>query len=323
MKPNRCLIVLFTGVVCVLAAHAQLPNDNSDLRSIVAAYQTADDPDGISSLNSLAAVTNGVYVSMAQQVNLYALPDSANLPPTCTFATNFSKGMAVDSVGRLWVTNTGSHQVTTYRKGTCHRTKLTLNEPNGVPFDVAISRNDTVYVADIVDSAGNHGVVSVYKKGATTPSSTLTDDGMTTARAVAIDKLGNVFVSCVKERQSACIIEFANGQMPGKYLDVQVGIAAGLEFDTQQNLLVDDPGAREIKSFAPPYEGTRTTAFPLRGSSDFGKLDAANQNFYASNFSQGRVDVFSYPSGTYEYSISNGLVQSNAVIGIAVDPGSK
>ena len=304
MKPNRCLIVLFTGVVCVLAAHAQ-------------------DLDGISSLNSVAALTNGVYVSMAQQVNLYALPDSTNLPPTCTFATNFSKGMAVDSVGRLWVTNTGSRQVTTYRKGTCHRTALTLNEPNGVPFDVAISRNGTVYVADIVDSAGNHGVVSVYKKGATTPSSTLTDDGMTTARAVAIDKLGNVFVSCVKERQSACIIEFANGQMPGKYLDVQVGIAAGLEFDTQQNLLVDDPGAREIKSFAPPYQGARTTAFPLRGSSDFGKLDAANQNFYASNFSQGRVDVFSYPSGTYEYSISNGLIQSNAVIGIAVDPGSK
>ncbi|PYX30942.1 MAG: hypothetical protein DMG80_11250 [Acidobacteria bacterium] len=323
MKPNLFLIALFTGVACVLGAHAQLSYDNSDSPGAVGAYQTPDDLGGTSSPNSLTAVANGVYVSMAQQVNLYALPHSTNLPPTCTFATNFSKGMAVDTVGRLWVTNTGSRQVTTYRKGTCHRTKLTLNEPNGVPFDVAISRNGTVYVADIVDSAGNHGVVSVYKKGTTTPSSTLTDEKMTTARAIAVDRSGNVFVSCVRERRNACIIEFANGQMPGKYLDVQVGIAAGLEIDTQQNLLVDDPGAREIKSFAPPYQGVRTTAFPLRGSSDFGKLDAANKNFYASNFSQGRVDVFSYPSGAYEYSITNGLVQPNAVIGIAVDPASK
>ena len=89
-------------------------------------------------------------------------------------------------------------------------------------------------MADIVDSDGNHGVVSVYQKGTTTPSSTLTDEKMTTARAIAVDRSGNVFVSCVRERRNACIIEFANGQMPGKYLGVQVGITTGLEIDTSK-----------------------------------------------------------------------------------------
>ena len=241
---------------------------------------------------------------MANQVNLYSLPDSTNAPPACKIPTSFSKGMAVDLAGTLWVTNIGAHQVTTYTKGTCTQRKLTLNEPNGAPFDIAISSAGTVYVADAVNNSGNLGIVSVYKKGAKTPSSTLTDPEMTSIRGIAINRSGNVFVSCVKQRKNACIIEFQNGQMPGKYLDVQVGIAAGLEFDTNQNLLVDDPGMSQIESFAPPYDGAPTTAFPLRGSSDFGKLDAANKNFYASNFSKGSVDVFSYPSGTYKYSIT-------------------
>jgi sugar lactone lactonase YvrE len=265
---------------------------------------------------------NGVYVSMANQANLYKLPDSKNAPPKCMIATNISKGMAVDTAGTLWVTNAGSHQVTTYKKGTCTQAKLTLNEPNGVPWDVAISSTGTVYVADIVDLGGNHGVISVYKKGAKKPSFALTDPAMTTSRAIAIDKAGNVFVSCVKERQKSCIIEFEKGKMPGRYLDVQISIAAGLEFDANQNLLVDDPGARQIETFPPPYKGVPTTTFALRGSSDFGKLDAANKNYYASDFSNGSVDVFQYPSGTYRYSITNGLIQSNAVIGIAVDPAS-
>ena len=86
--------------------------------------------------------------------------------------------------------------------------------------------------------------------------------------------------------------------------------------------MVIDPGSRQAEIFAPPYKSAPKSAFALRGSSEFGKVDATNTNSYASNFSSGTVDVFPYPAGAYEYSISNG-VQADGVWGVAVYPASK
>jgi hypothetical protein len=269
-------------------------------------------------------VNNGVYISMGNpgQTNLYALPDSKNVASKCAIATGVAHGIGVDSVGTLWVTNPGSSQITSYTKGSCTQAALTLNETNGVPFDVAISSTGMVYVADIQGTGGTHGLISVYNEGDSTPSSTLTDPEIVQVRAVAVDDVGNVFGSCVKEQKSF-VIEFKHGKMPGTLLRLQVGIADGLEFDAHQNLIVVDPGSRRIQIFAPPYQGAPTSSFPLKGSSEYAKLDAANKNLYASDFSSGSVDVFQYPSGTFKYSITNGLIQSHGVVGIAVDPASK
>ena len=52
------------------------------------------------------------------------------------------------------------------------------------------------------------------------------------------------------------------------------------------------------------------------------KLDAANKNLYVSDRTNGTVDVYSYPAGKYEYSISNGLSASDDPTGVAGDPAS-
>lgn len=83
-----------------------------------------------------------------------------------------------------------------------------------------------------------------------------------------------------------------------------------------------DPGSRLAEIFAPPYKGAPGATVSLRGSSEFGKLDAKNKNLYVSNFSSGTVDVFAYPAGRYEYSVSNGL-QADALQGVAVFPRTK
>jgi len=265
-------------------------------------------------------VTNGVYVALANQTNLYSLPDLKNAAPKCTFPTANAKGIAVDAAGTLWVPSSASFQVTTYMKGTCKQAALTLNEPNGSPNAVAFSTTGTVYVADIVGTGGSHGLVSVYPKGASSPTSTLSDPEMIEVRGVVVDRAGDVFASGVKE-QGSIVEEFKNGKMPGKLLRISTGIADGLEIDIHQNLLVVDPGARLIEAFAPPYNGAAAFTIPTRGSSEFGHLDAANKNIYVSNFSSGTVDVFKYPSGLYKYSISNGVVQ-DGVWGVAVMPAS-
>jgi hypothetical protein len=263
-------------------------------------------------------VTSGVYIALANQTNLYALPDPKNIAPKCTFPTANAKGIAVDAAGTLWVPSSAALNVTTYKKGTCKQAALTLNEPNGSPNAVAFSNTGTVYVADIVGTGGSNGVISVYPKGASSPSSTLSNPEMIEIRGVAVDKAGDVFASGVKE-QGSIVVEFKNGKMPGKLLRLQTGIADGMEVDKNQNLLVVDPGARLVEAFPPPYSGPAAFTIPTKGSSEFGHLDAANKNIYVSNFSSGTVDVFKYPSGLYKYSISNGVVQ-DGVWGVAVMP---
>lgn len=275
---------------------------------------------GAPDLLDTLVVTSGVYVALANQTNLYSLPDSKNHPPKCTFPTANAKGIAVDAAGTLWVPSSAAFNVTTYKKGTCKQAALTLNEPNGSPYAVAFSNTGVVYVADILGMGESHGVISVYPKGASSPSSTLSDPEMIEIRSVAVDRAGDVFAGGVKERGSI-IMEFKNGKMPGKVLRLQTSIAAGMEVDKNQNLLVVDPGAQLVEAFPPPYSGPAAFTIPTRGSSEFGHLDAANKNIYVSNFSSGTVDVFKYPSGAFKYSITNGVVQ-DGVWGVAVMPAS-
>jgi hypothetical protein len=261
--------------------------------------------------------TSGVYVAMEQQANLYAIPDANNAAASCTVPTEFSKGIGIDANGTLWIPN-ASGIIASYKKGTCKAGPRTLTDTLGIPNDIAFSSTGTAYV--VVETA--KPIISVYGKGSNAPTSSLSDPAVTAMRGVAVDGAGNVFVSCVKEQERSCVMEFKGGAMPGKFLSISVGISDGLEIDAKHNLIVVDPGAREAEVFAPPYQGAPTSAFGLRGSSEFGKLDAANANFYASNFSSGTIDVFTYPAGTYEYSISNGLAV-DGVWGIAVYPPSK
>jgi hypothetical protein len=282
----------------------------------VAALQQTAASSPVDQLNK-RRVTSGVYVAMEQQANLFAIPDANNGAPACTLPTQASKGIGIDANGTLWVPN-ASGIIASYKKGSCKAGPRTLTDTIGIPNDIAFSSTGTAYV--VVETA--KPIVSVYRKGSSAPTSSLSDPAVTGMRGVAVDGAGNVFVSCVKEQERSCVMEFKRGAMPGTFLNISVGISDGLEIDAKHNLVVVDPGAREAELFAPPYQGAPTSAFALRGSSEFGKLDAANANFYASNFSSGTIDVFTYPAGTYEYSISNGLAV-DGVWGIAVYPPSR
>ena len=256
--------------------------------------------------------------------NRYALPDSTNVAPKCSIATNSVNGLGVDVAGTLWVPQGTVNLVTTYAKGTCRAAALTLNEPNGQPADIAFSAAGTVYVSDIFGPGNAPGLISVYAKGASAPSSTLTDPSIEEADGVAVDKAGDVFLSTYHASSgTSTVVEFKKGKMPGRTLALSgFSQGIGLEFDAAQNLIAVDYSAGLVESFAPPYAGAPFATFPTKGSSLFGKLDRANKNLYVSDSTNGAIDVYAYPTGTYEYSISNGLTQANFVEGVAVDPSA-
>ncbi|MEO6991117.1 MAG: SBBP repeat-containing protein [Candidatus Baltobacteraceae bacterium] len=270
-----------------------------------------------------ATAAGGLYVAQYKinLVNEYALPDTKNDPPKCVDAVpgpeGYVNGVGVNAQHVLYVPGfyAGKAQVLTFAAN-CGSAGPTLNDPNGFTVDVAFDNaKGTVYVAD----PSTNGI-DAYAKGATSPTRTLSSSVIQRPYGVAVDRVGNVFLSGTT---SSNVVEFPKGHQKGSRVLGLTGLKfpVGLEFDLKNNLIVIDDSAG-ILIYAPPYSGAPNHTFATKGTADYGKLDAANHNFYVNNLSNGSADVYAYPSGKYRYSITNGLSVNNTVTGIAVDPPS-
>jgi len=291
--------------------------------SMLADISSADAGLSLGASQDGATGAGGLYVAQVQAhfVNEYALSDSKNGPQKCkdVLPTYGVYGIGVNARHVLYVPIVGSygkpHKILTFGPN-CGKAGPTLDDPNGSPIDVAFDNtNDTVYVADI-DTRG----IDVYEKGATSPTRTLHNSALVSSPGVAVDSHGNVFQS---GHNSANVVEYFGGRQQGNKVLPLTGLnnPYGLEFDVKGNLIVID-GFSGILVYAPPFSGPPIRTIIAKGPSLYGKLDLANRNLYVSDGSYGNlpVDVYAYPSGKYEYSISNGLSQNTT--GIAVDPAS-
>lgn len=102
------------------------------------------------------------------------------------------QGIAVDQAGNVYVTNSNGQSVFVYAKGSKSPT-LTLVDNNNFPVDVTVAPDGTVNVANGGGGASN---VVVYRPGSSDPMETLTNGHFLPVVGVALDKQGNLFVSC-------------------------------------------------------------------------------------------------------------------------------
>jgi hypothetical protein len=296
------------------------------------------------------APTNGLYGAnygnaggdqLGGYFNLYKLPGSGNSKPLCQGGLNKVaeiNGIGVDSTGTLWVpglvpTNLLSGIVLTYTKNTCTKTTTKLTEQSGEPADIAFTTTGTRYVMDIVIfPAMTNGQVEVYPKGKTKPTRTLqlpgeqigTGSTQGLGLGVATDSKNNVYATYINTNSGTDITKFAGGIGSGKILQNSNGtFYEGMTFDGNGNLVVaaDSSAGATIDVFKPPFTGTPTT-FAAQGSVVDLKLDPAGANLYVGDATNNTVDVYKYPSGTYEYSIVVTTVPPNGAVveGVAVDP---
>lgn len=306
-----------------------------------------DDPDAF----DLTAPTNGVYGAnygdesgnqLGGYFNLYKLPGSAKSKPVCAKG-GLNKvaeinGIGADSTGTLWVpglvpTNLTSGIVLTYTKNTCTEAKTKLTDKNGEPADIAFSSTGIRYVLDIVNfPAMTNGQIEVYPKGKTTPSARLqlpgelvgtgTSQGL--ALGIATDAKNNVYAAYINTNSGTDITVFAGGKGKGTILQNASGTDyEGITFDGKGNLLVaaNSSSGSTIDVFKPPFTGSPKT-FAAQGSSVDLKLDPAGTNLYVGDATNNTIDVYKYPTGTYEYSIVVTTVAPDAAVveGVAVDP---
>jgi hypothetical protein len=274
--------------------------------------------------------------------NMYKLPGSSTSTPKCKNG-GLNKvaeinGISADSTGTLWVpglvpSNLNDGIVLTFTKNTCKLATTKFTETTGEPADIAFATTGTNYVMDIVNfPAMTNGQIEVYPAGDTSPTSTLqlpgeligtgTSQGL--GLGIATDKRNNVYATYINTNSGTDITVFKNGLGSGKILQNANGtFYEGMTFDSAGNLVVasDSSAGGAIDVFKPPFTGA-PTSFAAQGSVVDLKLDPAGTNLYVGDATNNTIDVYTYPAGTYEYSIVVTTVAPTAAIveGVAVDP---
>lgn len=269
------------------------------------------------------------YVSVIGGTTVYGYrsDNQANHPPVCTVGpfVSVNGGIGVDQSGNLWVPDQGANPKTVTEYGPdCGRAKTVLTiSGDTLPDNVAFDTIGHVYVSNAVANSGGPGDILQYT--GTTVTKTLTDPDIATPQGLAIDELNNVWVSYRDPGSTGTYVaKFPGGNMPAKlFHNIALGFPGSLQFDQSKNMLALAPGVPAMYIYAPPYKQKKPTAqLPLQNAPTMCTLGRAQTKLYCSNGFFSKVDIYTYPTGSYLYSYNNGLSGLNPD-GIANDPAPR
>jgi len=243
--------------------------------------------------------------------------DRKNDPPVVCEPADSTNGIRIDREGNLWVPD-GRADTTTEYAPNCGAAKLTIPDPTGEPADVAFDRHGHVYILNLNDKSGPP-TVNVYNASGK-HLRTLSDPSFSVLFGVESDNKGDVFVSNLTGSNDGIVVEFPQGKMPGTRLSgVSLGLPGVPAFDSKDNLVITDWERLTIDVFAPPYDSAPKT-YALMGASIWCPLDRQERHIYCGDGSNGSLDVYAYPSGSYLYSDTGDLSPNGLVAGVAPAP---
>lgn len=245
-------------------------------------------------------------------IDIFSVPQY-DLVGQITDGLNQPEGIATDKKGSLYVSNLSGDTITVYQKGQTSPS-LTLTEPYG-PDDVAVARNGDVL-------AGDSSGVDVFKPGATTASSRLTNSTISSVDGVGVDAHNNVYAVGFNASSQPAVVEFTDLGGSGKNLGL-----TGLLSPT--GVLVDKHGNIAVSDFALPginlYKPGHTAPFATIAASDAtdrSALDHKQNLIYVPEADYSLVNVYKYPSGKFVQSVSISG-SGNFISGTALSPAPK
>jgi hypothetical protein len=265
-----------------------------------------------------------VYVGQfsGTPVQEYPRNDKKNAPALCSLPGTAVNGLAVDASGNVWVpSGTGGGKGTTQEYGpNCGAAGITIVSPNGQPADAAFDSKGNIYILNIFGAAGAAGSIDIYDPQGNATGN-LSDPTFFELIGIAIDNKGNVFVSNRQANAVANVVEFVGGQMPATQLPgVVLGLPGAPQLDRANNLIISDWNSLTLNVYAPPYSGSPTIT-PMQGLSLWCPLSHNENRLYCADLG-GSLDVYSYPSVKYLYSVTNGLLPSGFASGSAPNPAA-
>lgn len=280
----------------------------------------------------------GVYVSeFYGGVFGYPASNKKNGPSQCTISETstgafYLNGIAVDGKGNF-IEPDGAQQEVNIFSGPrmCGSPVGSISDPYGQPADA--SSNDAIdgpiAVANIYGTDGNSGSVSVCTlQGGC--SINLTNANMTYVYAVAMAPNGDCWAASRTSTSNATLTYFAGCSGSGTAATgYENSTHGGLDIDSKGNLVaIDSSGATTGQIYV--YKGCNPACkmiggpYVLHGNALYGHLNRKSTEFYAADYANDQIDVYSYSATKglkYLYEFNNGL--GNGPIGVAVNPRSK
>jgi hypothetical protein len=210
------------------------------------------------------------------------------------------------------ITNANPPEVIVYDLKT--KSESILPDPHGVPIDIAMDKNATLYVVNLTKSSSN---VTVYPAGST--PSVLACQYMTDGVAIAVDNEGDIFVNGYGPANFTGVVEIPNGPNGPQpqnctklALKPELGYVAGLAIDpkTDDLIVLDNPsfcaGGSEGRMTIYPKPYQRSTGHArVIGSNCSGwlRLNATSTVVFVEDQSIGGATTFilqrTYPDGRH------------------------
>lgn len=243
----------------------------------------------------------------------------------------YAEGVAVDRFGNVYVADTGLEEIFVFARGAVVP-KLILDDGGWEPVDVAVSRDGTVYVANLDTEFGRTpGNVAVYSPGATESFRSIKDPNFVRVYSVAIDEHHHLVACYAATSGSRCDL-FPNGRGKGINIVAEPGWITGAAFDRAESLVfnhVDEPNVAgpntqtwETDDGGLTYQHCNTisqTGVPL-----YMNFDPAGSSLFIAN-QAGYVTEQSFKdctgSGKLLFTYSAGLGLDNPPFGVAESPG--
>jgi hypothetical protein len=214
----------------------------------------------------------------------------------------FPDGMTTDAAGNLYVTDMGvategpaAGNILVFPKGSTSYSRMIVSA-QWIPFDIAVGKNGTLYVANIAPLASfSPGSVSIYPPNASQPSRVLQFSNFQVYGIAEHKETSTIYVSYAGgNSDSGHINEFVHARGNPKNLGVSFDSPWGLLEDGSNNLLAAS-GSGTINVYA---EKTGKLVKQITVPNDAALWEAFNQSrskLFATNFQE--VEIFSYPAG--------------------------
>lgn len=230
------------------------------------------------------------------------------------------QGMDVDAHHRLWVANTNANTVVGFRPGATSPFTI-LKDTNYYPIEVAVDSHGTVYASNAESTTGPPGNVTVWAKGHTKPTATLTYPNFLIVLGVGVDAADNVYVSYIPTSGPPAMVEFPAGSQTGQPLPIQNANEGEMTFDSSGNLVMETLN-NTLGVWAPPY-----TSGPARTIPAFGNEPTLNKPEHKvwlayANFSDPYIMEYNYATGQLLDIVTNGWSSNGVPYGVALDPPS-
>jgi hypothetical protein len=239
------------------------------------------------------------------------------------------RGMATDKADNVYIESEGDSKVFVYAPPYSGAPVLTLDDSGWFPYDVAVSPQGVVGVANLCNapSCGSNGSVTFYAKHSTNICATVTNSNFYSVQDVGFDNKGNLYVDGFISYPSIPFVgEIKGGCHATKITFLKttnsISSPSGIKVDKADRIAILDVGNKALYSYDPPKKSSLGSPISTIQLSGFNTLyafafEASGRDVYvgAADSSGYRVAEYSYPAGVPKKAFSAG-----GGVGVAVTP---